>query len=120
MPAAGTGRTGRRMGAYEPVLAVYAGAALACAPAAGPFNVLGGTEMTEIQKYLAEEIAEDLTDGIITRREAMRRLGLLGLTASAATTLLATFSAPASRRRRPPRPGRRPGRDGQRLGARGY
>jgi carboxymethylenebutenolidase len=51
--------------------------------------------MTEIQKYLAEEIAEDLTDGIITRREAMRRLGLLGLTASAATTLLATFAAPA-------------------------
>jgi carboxymethylenebutenolidase len=51
--------------------------------------------MTEIQKYLAEEIAEDLTDGIITRREAMRRLGLLGLTASAATSLLATFAAPA-------------------------
>ena len=51
--------------------------------------------MTEIQKYLAEEIAEDLTDGIITRREAMRRLGLLGLTGSAATTLLATFTAPA-------------------------
>ena len=34
--------------------------------------------MTEIQKYLAEEVAEDLADGIITRREAMRRLGLLG------------------------------------------
>ena len=37
--------------------------------------------MTEIQKYLAEEVAEDLADGIITRREAMRRLGLLGLSA---------------------------------------
>ena len=35
--------------------------------------------MTEIQKYLAEEVAEDLADGIITRREAMRRLGLLGV-----------------------------------------
>jgi carboxymethylenebutenolidase len=52
--------------------------------------------MTEIQKYLAEEVAEDLADGIITRREAMRRLGLLGLSASAASGLLAGFaSAPA-------------------------
>jgi len=53
--------------------------------------------MTEIQKYLAEEVAEDLADGIITRREAMRRLGLLGLSAPAATGLLASFaSAPAA------------------------
>jgi carboxymethylenebutenolidase len=55
--------------------------------------------MTEIQKYLAEEVAEDLADGIITRREAMRRLGLLGLSASAASALLARFAtaaAPAS------------------------
>jgi carboxymethylenebutenolidase len=53
--------------------------------------------MTEIQKYLAEEVAEDLADGIITRREAMRRLGLLGLSGSAATALLTRFaSAPAS------------------------
>jgi carboxymethylenebutenolidase len=52
--------------------------------------------MTEIQKYLAEEVAEDLADGIITRREAMRRLGLLGLSASAASVLLTGFaSAPA-------------------------
>jgi carboxymethylenebutenolidase len=59
--------------------------------------------MTEIQKYLAEEVAEDLADGIITRREAMRRLGLMGLSASAAAALLATFSgapAPAATRRR--------------------
>ena len=53
--------------------------------------------MTEIQKYLAEEVAEDLADGIITRREAVRRLGLLGLTAAAASALLARFaSAPAA------------------------
>jgi len=53
--------------------------------------------MTEIQKYLAEEVAEDLADGIITRREAMRRLGLLGLSAPAAAGLLASFaSAPAA------------------------
>jgi carboxymethylenebutenolidase len=49
--------------------------------------------MTDIQKYLAEEVAEDLADGIITRREAMRRLGLLGVTGAAATGLLATFAA---------------------------
>ena len=53
--------------------------------------------MTEIQKYLAEEVAEDLADGIITRREAMRRLGLMGLSASAASGLLVSFaSAPAA------------------------
>ena len=49
--------------------------------------------MTELQRYLAEEVAEDHADGIITRREAMRRLGLLGLGASAATTMLTAFGA---------------------------
>ncbi|HEU5475609.1 MAG TPA: dienelactone hydrolase family protein [Actinophytocola sp.] len=49
--------------------------------------------MTEIQRYLAEEVAEDLADGIIGRREAVRRLGLLGVTGAAATGLLATFAA---------------------------
>ena len=48
--------------------------------------------MTEMQRYLAEEVAEDLADGIISRREAMRRLGLLGVTGAAATGLLATFA----------------------------
>jgi carboxymethylenebutenolidase len=52
--------------------------------------------MTELQKYLAEEVAEDLADGIITRREAMRRLGLLGVSTSAASALLAKFAAPAA------------------------
>jgi carboxymethylenebutenolidase len=45
--------------------------------------------MTEIQKYLVEEVAEDHADGIITRREAMRRLGLLGVAAATASTMLA-------------------------------
>jgi carboxymethylenebutenolidase len=49
--------------------------------------------MTEMQRYLAEEVAEDLADGIISRREALRRLGLLGVTGTAATGLLATFAA---------------------------
>jgi carboxymethylenebutenolidase len=53
--------------------------------------------MTELQRYLAEEVAEDLADGMITRREAVRRLGLLGVTGAAATGLLAAFAtAPAS------------------------
>jgi carboxymethylenebutenolidase len=44
--------------------------------------------MTELQRYLAEEIAEDHADGIVTRREAMRRLGLLGVSGTAASGLL--------------------------------
>src|SRR5687768_6507245 len=49
--------------------------------------------MTEIQRYLAEEVAEDHADGIINRREAIRRLGLLGVTGTAATGLLSAFAA---------------------------
>ena len=45
--------------------------------------------MTEYQRYLAEEIAEDHSDGLVSRREALRRLGLLGLTGAAAASLLA-------------------------------
>ncbi len=48
--------------------------------------------MTPLQRYLAEEIAADHVDGLLTRREAMRRLGLLGLTAAAATALIASCS----------------------------
>jgi carboxymethylenebutenolidase len=51
-----------------------------------------GEAMTEIRQYLAEEVAEDLADGIITRREAIRRLGLLGVTGAAASGLLAAFA----------------------------
>ena len=51
--------------------------------------------MTELQRYLAEEVAEDHADGIITRREAMRRLGLLGLGATAASVLLAACGSSA-------------------------
>ena len=51
--------------------------------------------MTEMQRYLAEEVAEDLADGIITRREALQRLGLMGITGASASALLASFAAPA-------------------------
>ena len=52
--------------------------------------------MTELQRYLAEEVAEDLEDGIITRREAMRRLGLMGITGAAAAGLLSAAASPAA------------------------
>lgn len=45
--------------------------------------------MTPFQRYIAEEIAVDHADGLLTRREALRRLGLLGLTLTAASSLLA-------------------------------
>jgi carboxymethylenebutenolidase len=51
--------------------------------------------MTEMQRYLAEEVAEDLADGIITRREALQRLGLMGVTGASASALLASFASPA-------------------------
>lgn len=42
-----------------------------------------------LKGYLQGEIAEDFVDGLITRREALRRLGLLGLGLGAAAQLLA-------------------------------
>jgi carboxymethylenebutenolidase len=45
--------------------------------------------MTAFQRYLAEEVAIDHADGMISRREALRRLGLLGLGVPAASALLA-------------------------------
>ena len=49
------------------------------------------------QRYLAEEVAVDLADGVLPRREALRRLALLGLGLPAASALLAAcgFSARA-------------------------
>jgi carboxymethylenebutenolidase len=49
----------------------------------------GVVAMTTFQRYLAEEIAVDHADGLIERREALRRLGLLGLSLAAASALLA-------------------------------
>ncbi|MET7772849.1 dienelactone hydrolase family protein [Nocardia sp. NPDC005366] len=45
--------------------------------------------MEPLQRYVAEEIATDHAEGFLARREALRRLGLLGLGAGAATALLA-------------------------------
>jgi carboxymethylenebutenolidase len=42
-----------------------------------------------LRNYLVGEVAEDFADGLLSRREALRRLGLLGLSMSSATALLA-------------------------------
>lgn len=44
---------------------------------------------TEHEKYLLEEVGIDYADGLISRREALRRLGLMGMSAVAASSLLA-------------------------------
>jgi carboxymethylenebutenolidase len=44
--------------------------------------------MSPFHRYLTEEVALDHVDGIISRREALRRLGMLGLTAAAASSLI--------------------------------
>jgi carboxymethylenebutenolidase len=53
--------------------------------------------VTQYQRYLAEEIAEDHADGLVSRREALRRLGLLGLGGAAAASLLAAALADQAR-----------------------
>jgi carboxymethylenebutenolidase len=53
--------------------------------------------VTEFQRYLAEEIAEDHADGLVSRREALRRLALLGLSGTAAAALLAGAMAGQAR-----------------------
>jgi carboxymethylenebutenolidase len=45
--------------------------------------------VTSLQQYIAEEIATDHVDGLLTRREALRRLALLGLGSGAAAALIA-------------------------------
>ena len=55
--------------------------------------------MTELQRYLAEQIAEDHADGLVSRREALRRLGLLGLSGVTAASLLAGIVADEARAR---------------------
>ena len=45
--------------------------------------------MNDVTRYLAEEVALDCADGLISRREALRRLQLMGIGAAVATTMLA-------------------------------
>lgn len=46
-----------------------------------------------LRPYLAGEVAEDFADGLLDRREALRRLGLIGVGAATATALLAACSS---------------------------
>lgn len=45
--------------------------------------------MNEINRYLTEEIVVDYSDGLISRRDALHRLALLGVGAAVATPILA-------------------------------
>jgi len=45
-----------------------------------------------LRNYLVDEVTEDFSDGLLPRREALRRLTLLGLSVSSATALLAACS----------------------------
>ena len=45
--------------------------------------------MTPLERYVAEEIATDHVDGLLSRREALRRLALLGVGTAAAGALIA-------------------------------
>ncbi len=71
-------------------------------------------EVTPLQRYIAEEIATDHVDGLLPRREALRRLGLLGIGAAAAAALIAACgeakeSAPATTSGAAPGPAQPPG-----------
>jgi carboxymethylenebutenolidase len=57
--------------------------------------------VTSLRQYLAEEIATDHLDGLLTRREAITRLALLGMAASAATALIAACSQEQDEARAP-------------------
>jgi carboxymethylenebutenolidase len=48
--------------------------------------------VTPLQRYIAEEIATDHADGLLTRREALRRLSLLGIGTAAASALIVACS----------------------------
>jgi carboxymethylenebutenolidase len=57
-----------------------------------------------LQRYIADEIATDHVDGLLTRREALRRLSLLGLGTAAAAALLAACSEAQDRSESPKPP----------------
>lgn len=90
--------------------------------------------MTPLQRYIAEEIATDHVDGLLSRREALRRLALLGVGGAAASALITACAgdkpktpAPTSATPAPPAPGMAsavpttpitwPGPDGQLQGS---
>jgi carboxymethylenebutenolidase len=51
--------------------------------------------LTDIHSYLTEEVVEDYADGLIPRREALRQLSLLGVSAAGAMAMLAACGSPS-------------------------
>jgi carboxymethylenebutenolidase len=58
--------------------------------------------VTQFSGYLTEEVVEDYADGVISRREALRRLGLLGVAIATAVPLLAACDAGSPQDAAPP------------------
>jgi carboxymethylenebutenolidase len=53
----------------------------------------GRTAVTKVNEYLTEEVVENYANGLISRREALRQLGLLGVGAAVAAPMLAACEA---------------------------
>src|SRR5271163_3628050 len=64
-----------------------------------------------LRQYIAEEIASDHVDGLLSRREALRRLALLGLGSGAAAALIAACGKQPQRPSPSPNMARPPGMD---------
>jgi carboxymethylenebutenolidase len=58
--------------------------------------------VTPLQRYIAEEIATDHVDGLLSRREALRRLALLGVGTAAAGALIAACAGDKPKPAPPP------------------
>jgi carboxymethylenebutenolidase len=54
---------------------------------------VGKTGPMALRDYLTGEVAQDHADGLISRREAVRRLGLMGLSAASASAALAACAS---------------------------
>lgn len=66
-----------------------------------PWAIDDARNMTPLQRYISE-ITTDHVDGRLSRRETLRRLGMVGVSAAAASTLIAACEQ--NRRVTPPRP----------------
>jgi len=58
--------------------------------------------MNEVSRYLTEEVVVDYADGLISRREALNRLALLGVAAATAVPMLAACDAKREEATSPP------------------
>jgi carboxymethylenebutenolidase len=65
--------------------------------------------VTGLHRYIAEEIATDHAEGLLTRRETLRRLAMLGLSGTAAAALIAACSQPSDSAGKPAESASAPG-----------